>query len=59
MLLLFNINSPIYPELLKVPINCPITTRFIRGPSTVKVGYNIMKGAEYSVSLYVNVVLTE
>jgi len=49
ILLLFNIHSPIYPELLTVPINRPIITRFIHGPSTVKVSYNVMKGIEYSV----------
>ena len=42
-------NTFIVPELLKVPINHPIITRFIHGPSTFKVSYNVMKGTEYSV----------
>jgi hypothetical protein len=58
IILLFNTYSPVYPELLKVPVHHPVITRFIHSPSTVKVCYNVMKGTEYSVSLYVTVVLT-
>ena len=58
IILLFNTYSPIYPELLKVQVHHPIITRFIHGPNTVNVGYNVMKGTEYSVLLYATVVLS-